>query len=275
MPFTTKEIVRQHVLEHHIGSSIVTGESVRLIGADSCPLANRPVLALSEAVKAREQSEPVCESVSFAQSEMASLTQSQLVPDSVVVASDSSLGRVFAEHVDYHVDYQQGTIRRLSSGTISPGATVTAWYIPYRIYLRGVDYDIDYPDGTIRRRSSGAIEAGQWVLVDYTVECGSINDAAIENAIAEAEEQILAFIDEAHRNSTDRALVAAATYLAVAIVCRIKAMEMMSGVGAVGSAGTNDSRSWIAVAEMYRKEAFGLMGRFAKEIGAFKAPEKA
>jgi hypothetical protein len=269
MPFTTKEIVRKHVLEHHIGSNVVTNESICMTAADPNHLQGRPILPQSETVKAREQNEPTGEAVSFAQGDMAPLTHAQLVLESVVVASDTSLGRVYVEHIDYHVDYEQGTIRRLSAGAIPSGAVVTAWYIPYRIYQRGVDYDIDYQDGTLRRRSSGAIEAGQQVLADYTAEYGNLDDAAIDNAITEANEQVVAFIDEQYRNSSEKALVAAETYLAVAIICRIKSMELMSGAGGPGS---GDARSWIAVAEMYRKEAFGLMARFAKSVGAFKSP---
>ena len=82
----------------------------------------------------------------------------------------------------------------------------------------------------------------------------------------------MAFIDEQYRNSSEKALVAAETYLAVAIICRIRAMELMAGSGVSGS---GDTRSWIAVAEMYRKEAFGMMARYARPVGAFKAPGKA
>ncbi len=272
MPFTTKEIVRKHILEHHIGSTIVTGEAVRLMATDACRLANRPILPQSETIKAREQDGPESETISFGSGDTVSLAGAQIMTESVVVAGDGSLGRVYAEHVDYHIDYAPGTIRRLSGGAIPAGSAVVVWYVPYRVYQRGIDYDIDYPGGTLRRRSSGAIEAGQWVLADYTAEYGSLDDAAIENAIAEADEQVAAFIDEQYRNSTEKALVAAETYLAVAIVCRIKAMEAMSGAVAAAS---GDARSWIAVAEMYRKEAFGLMAPYGKAIGVLKAPGKA
>jgi len=272
MAFTTKEIIKKHVLEHHIGSSLMVNEGIRLTGVDSCHLQNKPILAQSEAVKAKEQNEPIREDIDFSQGDTITLVNKQLVPDSVVVANNSSLGRIYVENIDYHIEYGAGTIRRLASGGIAPGASATVWYAPYRIYQRGVDYDIDYQDGTLRRRSSGAIEAGQWVVVDYTAEFGSIDDGAIENAISEADEQVMAFIDESYRNCTERALVAAETYLAIAIICRIKAMEMMSKAT---TADSSDARSWIAIAEMYRKESFNLMGRFAASVGAFKSPERA
>jgi hypothetical protein len=274
MPFTTKEIVRKHILEHHIGSTIIIDERLSLTGADACRLRNRPVLISSEVIKAREQDEPQMESVSFAGGDDVPLQHERIIQDSVVVSSDSSLGRIFVEHVDYQIDYQHGTIQRLSDGDISAQVSLTIWYLPYRIYQRGVDYDVDYSAGSIRRRASGAIESGQWVLADYTAEYGSFDDTVIDNAIAEADEQVLAFIDRSYRNSTEKGLVIGETYLSVAIICRIRAMESMGPSG--GSVvATRDAQSWAAVADIYRKEAYNLLANFSASRNAFNPPSKA
>ncbi len=273
MPFTTREIVRKHILEHHVGSVIVTDESANFTATGPTQLKNRMILESSEIIKAKEQNIPTREEISFAQADTADLSHSKLIPDSVVVASDTSLGRVYIENVDYHIDYSQGLARRIPSGSIEAGAIVVIWYLYFRIYQRGSDYDINYPAGTLSRRGSGAIEIGQRVLADYTTEYGSLEDSAIDNAIAEASEQILSFIDEAYRESSDRALVTAETYLAVSIICRIKAMEAISLSGAKISG--SDAQTWAAISDMYRKETFNILSRFAAQMDNFNSPSKA
>lgn len=274
MPYTTKEIVKKHILDHHIGSTIVHDERVQLSATDPSRLQKRMLLPQSEIVKAREMNEPFEQNVSFGAGDLVTLSHGKLIPDSVVVASDSSLGRIYTESVDYHIDYDTGTIRRLSSGSVPALSNAVIWYLFYRVYLRGVDYDINYQDGSLKRRNSGAIESGQWVLLDYTSEFSSLDDAAIENAIGEANAQILSFIDSSHRESNDRALVIAETYLAVSIICRIRGMESISpSVGKAGSDG--DARSWAAISDMYRKEAYNILAPFAAAVGAFKPPSKA
>jgi hypothetical protein len=230
------------------------------------------ILSGSETVKAKEQNQPFQENITFVNGDTANLAHPKIVPDSVVVAGDSSLGLIYVENVDYHIDYNLGTCRRISSGSIPQGGGAVIWYLAYRVFGRGVDYDFDYQKGAIRRRSSGAIESEQKVLIDYTTEYSSLDDESIENAIVEASEQITSFIDESYRESSDRALVMAETYLAVSIICRIRAMESMSPSKAKTG---NDTGSWAAVSDMYRKEAFNIMAKFAGRSGAFKSPAKA
>ena len=274
MPFTTKEIVRKHILEHHIGSTIVIDEAVHLLANDTANLQNRAILSSTESVKAKEQNEPTEENISFAAGDTFALSHPKLIPDSVVVSTDSSLGTIYVENVDYGIDYAAGSIRRIADGSIPAGGSIVVWYLYYRVYQRGIDYDIDYQRGTLKRRSSGDIESGQWVLVDYTTEYGSIDDEAIENAIAEANEQLITFIDEAFRDSTDRSLITAETYLTVSIICRIRAMESISPSRGKDSS-SSDAISWRALSDMYRKEAYDILGRFAGALGSFKSPSKA
>lgn len=275
MPFTTKELVKQHILDHHIGSTIVAGEAIQLSASGTYQLEKRMLLQASETVKAREQNSPVQQAVIFSGDESVSLPNAKLVPESVVVASDSSLGHIYIENVDYQVDYDIGSIRRLQAGSIPGDGAIIIWYLYYRVYQKGIDYDIDYQSGTIRRRTSGAIEPGQWVLVDYTAEYGSLDDGAIENAITEANEQVASFIDEIYRDSTDRALVTAETYLAVSIICRIRAMESISPAKSRSTSGAADAQSWAAISDMYRKEAYNILSRYAGSLGSFRSPTKA
>ena len=273
MPFTTKEIVQKHILDHHLGSTAVENERVRLSGSDDVFLQKKPILKDSERVKGKEQIEPTQESVSLAGSDTFALSHSELIPETIVMASDSSLGIIYLENVDYHIDYDIGAIRRLSSGSIPQGADLVIWYLYFRVYQRGVDYEIDYQKGSIRRRTSGDIESEQWLYIDYTAEYGSLGDEVLENAISEANDQIITFIDDSHRESTDRSLVDAETYLAVSIICRIRAMEAISPSRRTGSGV--DARSWTALSETYKKEAYNFLSRFSGAFGSLQSPSKA
>jgi hypothetical protein len=273
MPFTTKDIVKKHILDHHLGSTLIENEPIRLTGNDSVSLQKRMILKGSEKVKAKEQLEPVEEIVSFTGSDTFDLSHSELIPDTVVVAGDSSLGTVYLENIDYHIDYDTGEIKRIDSGSLAAGASVVIWYLYYRIYQRGVDYDIDYHKGNIRRRSSGDIESGQRVLVDYTAEYGGLDDEAIDNAITEAHEQVLSYIDDTYHDSADRSLVSAETYLTVSIICRIRAMEAISPSRSA-AANATEAKSWSVLSDTYKKEAYVILSRFTGIISSFKSPSK-
>lgn len=274
MPFTTKEIVKKHILDHHIGSAKIYDEKIQLNAADSSQLEKRMILADSERVKAREQNDPNEENISFASSNSASLAHNQVIPNTVVAANNSSLSKIYIENIDYQIDYNSGIITRIVSGSIPEDGAVSVWYLNYRVYQRGSDYDMDYQAGTLKRRSGGAIESGQWVLVDYTTEYGNLDDSSIENAISEANDQVLSFIDEAYRESADRLLVTAETYMSVAIICRIRAMESISPSRGKTDGG-NESRSWAALSDMYKKEAYNILSKFAGRLGSFKSPASA
>jgi len=273
MAFTTKEIVKKHILDYHLGSAGVENENIRLLGSDWTQLHKRMILDGSEKIKGKEQIEPTTEDISFDTAEIQNLSHSELIFDTVVAASDGSLGMLYIENVDYHVDYDGGQITRISSGSIPQGANITIWYLYYRIYEKGVDYDIDYQRGRLRRKSAGAIESGQWLFADYTAEYGFLDDDAIINAISEANSRILDFIDSIHHDSSDKLLVSAETYLAVSIICRIRAMESISP--SRGKTESADAMSWAALSEMYKKEAYNILSKYAGPVNNLNSPSKA
>lgn len=273
MAFTTREIVKKHILDHHLGSTNVKNESIRLQGTDWFQLQKHIILEGSEKIKGKEQFEPTREDINFASADSQNLTHSQLISDTVVAASDSSLGIIYMENVDYHIDYESGGITCLTGGSIPQGAAVSVWYLYYRVYEKGVDYDMDYRRGRIKRISSGAIESGQWIMADYTAEYGALDDDAIVNAISEANSRIIDFIDSVYHDSNDRLLVTAETYLAVSIICGIRAMESISP--SLGKNESADAMSWTALSEMYKKEAFNILSKFAAPFNNLNSPSKA
>ena len=270
MSFTTIDIVRKHLIENHVAVDQVDSEPVKLISDSSAKLKYPPVNDGSEKVKAKEQIKPDYQLADFSSSNKVNLGKTDLIRDSVVVASDSSLGIIYKENLDYTVDYNSGLLTRISVGNIPQGATVAIWYMPYRVYTRGVDYKIDYNKGEISLVGSGDIESGQWVYVDYVSEYAFVDEEMIVNAINEANEQIMNFIDSIHNSSSDRSLVIAETYLTVAIICRIKALHTISS-GVNNNAGS----LWQVLADQYKREAYFLLGKFAGSLSGLHAPKKA
>src|SRR3990172_12805234 len=182
MPFTNIDLVKKHLVQHQIGVTKKEDVLVQLSGNFKVKLPDNNISSTSEKIKWKEQIAPTLETVNFASGDIIQLLHSDLIPETVVVAKDSSLGQVYTEHADYHIDYDNGKITRITTGSISAGSSVVIWYLYFRVYVKGTDYDFDYTKGEVTRRTSGAIEDGQWVFVDYTTQFGFLNDDLISNA---------------------------------------------------------------------------------------------
>jgi hypothetical protein len=275
MSFTNIDLVKRHIREHALGKANIENISCHLLGQTPFKLPHTDLLPNSEKVKGKEQSVPIQEQISFSSSDIVSLSHQELIEDTVVVAKDSSLGKIYVENIDYSIDYDNGIITRVTDGSIPQGSEVVVWYLYFRIYAKDADYHIDYDKGQIARMVSGAIEDGQRVLVDYSAEFGLLSDEVIANAIVEAHDKILKVIDPSHSNSIDQSLVTAETYMAVSILCNIKALEVMTQRGAAQSAGSTAkslSLAWANMSSVYRERAFDLLNRFRKDPGGFCSP---
>lgn len=270
MSFTNIDLVKKHILEHELGTTNTENVPCHLLGETPFQLPHKNILPNSEKVKGKEGNVPTQENISFSSGEEVSLSHPELIPDTVVVAKDSSLGKIFVENIDYSIDYDNGKITRIEDGSIPQGSEAVIWYLFFRIYAKDTDYRIDYDKGQITRVASGEIEDGQWVRVDYTVEFGLTNDEVIANALVEANDQILKIIDPTYSNSTDQSLVTAETYLAVSILCNIKALEVMTQNP--DSSAKSLSLSWSNMSSAYRERAFDLLKNFKKDPGALRSP---
>ena len=270
MSFTNIDLVKKHIREHHLGATQIENVNCHLLGETPFQLPHINILLDSERVKGKEQNVPTQENISFSSSDTVFLSHQELIFDTVVVAKDSSLGEIYVENIDYSIDYDNGTITRIEDGSIPQGSEAVIWYLWFRIYTKDADYHIDYNKGQITRIVSGVIEDGQWVLVDYTVEYGLLSDEVIKNAIVEANDKILKVIDPSYSNSTDQSLVTAETYLAVSILCNIKALEVMTQNP--GSTAKSLSLAWSSMSSVYRERAFDLLKRFRKDPGGLCSP---
>ena len=271
MPFTNIDLVKKHLVQHQIGVNKKEDVLLQLTGNSSVKLPDNNISANSEKVKGKEQIAPTLETVSFASGDTIQILHTDLIPETVVAAKDSSLRQVYTEHADYHIDYDNGKITRITTGSIFAGSSVVIWYLYFRVYLKGTDYDFDYANGEVTRRSSGAIEDGQFVFVDYSTEFGFLNDDLISNAIVEASAKVSEIIDPTYQNSTDQGLISGETYLAVSILCNVKALESMT-LNLPGTQAKALASSWSDLSSLYQKQAFEVLSKFAKGKSSLSVP---
>lgn len=269
MSFTSLEIVRKHILEKHLGINRIDSEPIQLLAENHVRVAFPPIQNGTEIVKAITRIKPNFQMISFESSQQVTLSEKPIVKDTVVIASDSSLGLVYQENLDYIVDYAAGIVTRIPTGAITSTQNLIIWYLPYRVYIKDIDYQISYTKGEVARLSDGAINSGQSLEIDYVSEFGIVDDDVINNAINEANEAVLNYIDNSYINSVDKSLVIGETYLAIAILCRIKAVESVSA-----GISENLKSSWLAIADQYKNEAYSFLGKFAAAVGSLAIPQK-
>jgi hypothetical protein len=270
MSFTNIDLVKKHILEHAFGTTDMENVPCHLSGETPFQLPHINILSNSERVKGKELSIPIQENISFSSSEEVSLSHPELIPDTVVVAKDSSLGQIYVENLDYSIDYDNGKIISIPNGSIPQGSQVVIWYLFFRVYAKDTDYRIDYDNGQITRIASGEIEDGQRVLADYTVGFGLLGDEVIANAIVEANDRILKIIDPGYSSSTDQSLVTAETYLTVSILCNIKALETITQNP--GTTAKSLSMAFSDMSSVYQERAFDLLKNFKKDPGNLRSP---
>jgi len=260
MSYTNVELLSHHLISAFPVERLVRDQVVVLEGADYQSFFGGAVEDSSLRVKSIQDHQPTRQSVTLSGGETV-LASGPLVPGSVVVASDSSLGTIYTENVDYVVRYGDGQLIVKDDGLLSPGMTVTAWFLPYTLYDLGSDYSADANRGEIRRLSSGAIADGERVFIDYSPRYDSFDQAVLENAVAEANGTIEREVDPDRQFGADPALQAAATYRALAVVCRTAATRELSS----GRTEYRVASVWLELAQ-----DSGLQAE--KYLAGFRAP---
>ncbi|MDH4223145.1 MAG: hypothetical protein OEV55_06340 [candidate division Zixibacteria bacterium] len=134
MSFTNISLVKKHISERHLGVFEMENHAVRLSVSSPVKLPDYNIQVGSEKVKGKEISSPVQEDISFTSGDTIQLLHPELIQDTVVVASDSSLGQVYVENADYSIDYDNGKVTRIISGSIPEGFSAVIYYLYYRIY---------------------------------------------------------------------------------------------------------------------------------------------
>ena len=267
MSYTNIDIVKKYIGFGNLPGGWQKDYSVTFAGLEEINLPGHSIIKDTVVVKAIGSSEPTFEAIMLTDSEI-TLTHDHLVPNSVTTASDSSLGSVYVENVDYSIDYANGKIKRIDGGSIASGSNSALWYHFYIKYIEDTDYSVGHQIGTIKRLSGSAIQIGQIVLIDYQLQQSMLNDEIIIEAVNQANAIIENEIDSERIFGADLVLQAAATYLAVSLLCRVEASGCLRYTGT----GSKDANSWLALADSYRLDFEKLIKSFRPGAARLNRP---
>ena len=110
--------------------------------------------------------------------------------------------------------------------------------------------------------SSGEIGDGEIVLLSYTPQLASFPDDIIAQATDEANQFVAAAIDPNKEFGANPHLGLAATYQAVALICRIAATRDLiagTGTGSIASA-------WLSLADTHQQLSRDLIDSFRPPV---------
>ena len=267
MSYTNIELVRQHLMTPYPINDTIADQPVRLIDDDWMSFFTGAVDAESVRVKVVKAVAPVRVAATLGEQPVV-FSATSVVPGVIVVASDSSLGRVYTENRDYIVDHSGGAISIKSDGVLGSGDTVVIWYLPYSLYQAGVDYSLDAAQGRIKRLLSGGIAAGETVMIDYAPLNADVSEELLVSAVAMANGMVETEIDPNRQFETNTLLEAAATFRALEIVCRAAAGRELARPGCDEKAAL----AWLKLAENYGGRADAMLNGFHPPFNDRHAP---
>lgn len=257
MSYTNAEQVRHHLITPFPVADQILDQAVLVPSTDYYRFYGGAVEPDSVRVKSIQNQTPQRIEVTLSAG-VASCSTAPVVPGSVVVASDSSLGTVYRENVDYIVDCVSGILTTKSGGSLASDQTVTVWQVPFTLYVSGVDYSIAADSGEIRRLVGGTIAAGEMVWLDYRPVYVCVADEIINNAVAMANGMVENEVDPNREFEVDPTLAAAATYRALDIVCRAAASRELAAF----RGGDRVATVWIKLADGYSERSELLVRSF-------------
>ncbi len=267
MSYTNVDLVRHHLVSAFPAQDKVLDQSVILEGSDYVTFFNGAVEQSSLTVKSLQSNTQTRATVTL-NSERTSVDSMPLVRGSVVVASDSSLGTIYVENIDFIIDYTLAELLIKSGGALSAGQTVPVWYQNYLLYTVGSDYQLDADRGQIKRLSGGGIASGETVYLDYSPVFKSFNDEILNNAVLEANGLIEKEVDPNGQFGADPVLQACATYRALEIICRAAAARELSSL----RGEDRTALAWMKLAEMYAVKSDQLLRSFRPPLDGPTTP---
>jgi hypothetical protein len=264
MPLTNRESIRKIIFAEDVILPNTYNERIVFSETDPIQLSHSSIDEETESVKICQETEPHDDShspITLNANVPVSLDYQKIAWDSVVVSSDAAGATIYAENLDYVIDYFSGTILRTNDGSIPDGGTVYVWYLPFTVFTRDIDYSIDYTFGQIRRRASGDIPNGATAFVDYSHSQATLSDDAIDLAIEQSE----AFISPRLRSgysleSAEQGLKSAAEFFVVYNLCLSKAFQELN----VSPRDISDdlAKQWQALSDKYLEIAKSYFARY-------------
>lgn len=257
MGYTSIEQVRPYLLVRLPLGDRVQDQQVRLPGTERVRFYGGGVAGDSVRVKLLRSSEPTRQSVTLGSGPVV-LSGMPIVPGSVLVASDSSLGVIFTENADYVMAYDEATLTIVSGGDLSEGMTIIVWFVPYVVAVGSEDYSLYAETGEIQRLAGGMISPGETVRLDFRPQYLEFGDDLLSSSVEEANGLIEREVDPDGSFGADRTLGAAATSRALEIICRAGATRDL----AQGQERAATAQVWLKLAEAYGVRADRLLQAF-------------
>ncbi len=256
MSYTNVDLVRHHFSSAWPSCDQVNDQPLVVDSDETISFFNGAVDDSTVRVKSLRPHTPERQTLILAASNLVSSVP--LVPGSVVVASDSSLGTLFVENQDYVVNYPAGTLAVKSGGLLALGETVTVWLQSFTLYASGSDYQLDSATATIRRLSGGNIALGETVYLDYVPLYTGYGEVILANAVTEANGLVAGEVDPEGKFDADPTLQAAATYRALETLCLTVASRHLSARPDSDKAAS----TWMKLAELYAAKSRQLIREF-------------
>lgn len=267
MSYTNADQVRHHLVIPFPIQTEVVDQTVVMPETDYLRFYGAALEAASFRVKSVQSGSPTRSDLTLSGGS-AILASGPVVAGSVVVASDSSLGTVYQENVDYIIDYPGGVLTTKSGGALSASQVVTVWTVPYNLYVAGTDYSLKADTGEVKRLPSGAIAAGETVQLDYTPVYVSVTDEIVANGVTMANAMIESEVDPDRQFEVDSSLTAAATYRALDIICRASASRELAS----GRSNDRVAIAWLKLADDYASRSELLLRNFRPPYTGPKNP---
>ncbi|RKX22968.1 MAG: hypothetical protein DRP45_10970 [Candidatus Zixiibacteriota bacterium] len=257
MSYTSAELVSHHLIVPFPIQEQIVDQALTLAGVEYILFFGGAVDSTTIKVKSISSNVPT-RAVCTLESGGIVFSSQPVVRGSVVVASDSSLGTVYTENLDYVVDYAAGSLTTKSGGAIGQSQQITLWYIPFTLYEQGSDYSLRSDQGLVRRLNGGSIASGETVFLDYTPVYASFTDEIVNNAVTLANGLVEKEIDPEREFETDPTLGAAATYRALEIICGAAASRELASLRGQDRTAT----AWMKLADDYATKSNKLLSAF-------------
>ena len=267
MSYTNAEQVRHHLITPFPVADQILDQAMIMPSSNSYRFYGGAVDSGSVRVKSLQSTIPQRIDVTLSGG-TGSVGAAPILSGSVVVASDSSLGTVYRENLDYVFDYTSGRLSTKTGGALSASQSVTIWYVPFSLYSSGTDYSLTAASGEIRRLVAWSIAAGERVWLDYQPVYVSVAEEIVTNAVAMANGMVESEVDPNREFEVDPTLSAAATYRALEIVCRAAASREL----AASRSGDRAATVWIKLADGYSDRAELLLRSFRPPFDSPRNP---
>lgn len=267
MSYITLDHLRPYLIADSPAAQEIHDQPLRMIGLDWICFHGSAIDPASLVVKSRQASGLSRVHLTLGSGPV-TFSDLPIVDGSLLVASNSSLSRIYHENVDYVVDSVNCTITIKSGSALSQNQSVTIWYEPFNVYRLGEDYYLNGERGEIRRSPSGEIADGQSVLLDFTPLYAPFSDEILNAAITEANGLVEREIDPDLQFGADPTLIAAARSLALEIICRAAAARELAS----GRSLDKVALAWADLADSHASRAEALLKSFRPPMHSPKMP---